>query len=102
MFGAQKVDDPDEKSKVDYYAVAHRIKETVTKQPSILIGGTLKEYQLKGLQWMISLHNKKLNGILTDEMVRPLSSFCASGLTVLNRVSERPSRQFRSSRSSSR
>lgn len=53
---------------VDYYAVAHRVKEVVTRQPSILVGGTLKEYQLKGLQWMISLFNNNLNGILADEM----------------------------------
>jgi ATP-dependent helicase STH1/SNF2 len=54
--------------KIDYYAVAHRIKEEVHKQPSMLVGGTLKEYQLKGLQWMISLYNNNLNGILADEM----------------------------------
>ena len=54
--------------KVDYYAVAHRIKEEVNIQPSILVGGTLKEYQVKGLQWMISLYNNNLNGILADEM----------------------------------
>ncbi|KAK0124425.1 hypothetical protein ONS95_009384 [Cadophora gregata] len=54
--------------KIDYYAVAHRIKEEVTAQPSILVGGTLKEYQIKGLQWMISLYNNNLNGILADEM----------------------------------
>jgi ATP-dependent helicase STH1/SNF2 len=54
--------------KIDYYAVAHRIKEEVHAQPSILVGGTLKEYQLKGLQWMISLYNNNLNGILADEM----------------------------------
>ncbi|KAJ5689163.1 Chromatin structure-remodeling complex subunit snf21 [Penicillium macrosclerotiorum] len=56
------------KKKIDYYAVAHRIREQVTEQPSILVGGTLKEYQLKGLQWMISLYNNNLNGILADEM----------------------------------
>ncbi|KAJ5381312.1 Chromatin structure-remodeling complex subunit snf21 [Penicillium cataractarum] len=56
------------KKKVDYYAVAHRIQETITEQPTILVGGTLKEYQLKGLQWMISLYNNNLNGILADEM----------------------------------
>jgi ATP-dependent helicase STH1/SNF2 len=63
-------DDDDEKggSKIDYYAVAHRIKEEVTEQPKILVGGTLKEYQVKGLQWMISLYNNNLNGILADEM----------------------------------
>lgn len=69
-FGATKMENVEEdKGKLDYYAVAHRIKEKVTKQPSILIGGTLKEYQLKGLQWMVSLYNNKLNGILADEMV---------------------------------
>ncbi|KAK4934355.1 transcriptional regulator, partial [Elasticomyces elasticus] len=54
--------------KIDYYAVAHKIKEEVTMQPTILVGGTLKEYQLKGLQWMVSLYNNKLNGVLADEM----------------------------------
>ena len=54
--------------KVDYYEVAHRIKEVVKVQPDLLVGGTLKEYQIKGLQWMISLYNNNLNGILADEM----------------------------------
>nr|CAG8501823.1 5256_t:CDS:10 [Entrophospora candida] len=53
--------------KIDYYQVAHRIKEEV-KQPSILKGGVLKEYQIKGLEWMVSLYNNRLNGILADEM----------------------------------
>jgi ATP-dependent helicase STH1/SNF2 len=62
--------DEDEESgrKVDYYAVAHRIQEEISEQPGILVGGTLKEYQVKGLQWMISLYNNNLNGILADEM----------------------------------
>lgn len=60
--------DDEKREKVDYYQVAHRIKEEVTAQPSILIGGQLKEYQLKGLQWMVSLFNNHLNGILADEM----------------------------------
>ena len=70
-FGAHRsFDDPQEdKGKIDYYAVAHRIKERVSKQPSLLVGGTLKDYQVKGLQWMVSLYNNRLNGILADEMV---------------------------------
>lgn len=56
------------REKIDYYQVAHRIKEEVKVQPSILVGGELKEYQIKGLQWMVSLYNNKLNGILADEM----------------------------------
>ncbi|KAK3322278.1 SNF2 family N-terminal domain-containing protein [Apodospora peruviana] len=64
------IDEEDEDSgrKIDYYAVAHRIKEEVTQQADMLVGGTLKEYQIKGLQWMISLYNNNLNGILADEM----------------------------------
>ena len=61
-------EDEDGESKVDYYAVAHRIREEVTAQPHILVGGTLKDYQVKGLQWMVSLYNNHLNGILADEM----------------------------------
>ncbi|KAK0543427.1 ATP-dependent DNA helicase Snf21 [Tilletia horrida] len=69
MFGARKdADIADDKGKVDYYSVAHRITERVPEQPSILVGGKLKEYQLKGLQWMVSLFNNRLNGILADEM----------------------------------
>lgn len=61
-------DDVEGGPKVDYYQVAHRIKEEVKAQPNLLVGGTLKEYQLKGLQWMISLYNNNLNGLLADEM----------------------------------
>ena len=49
----------------NYYKTAHVHKEDV-KQPSILVGGKLKEYQISGLQWLVSLYNNKLNGILAD------------------------------------
>ena len=52
----------------EYYGTAHRIREEVTGQSEMLQGGTLKEYQLKGIQWMLSLYNNHLNGILADEM----------------------------------
>jgi ATP-dependent helicase STH1/SNF2 len=65
----EEMDSEDEsKPKVDYYEVAHRIKEEIHQQSGNLVGGLLKEYQLKGLQWMISLYNNNLNGILADEM----------------------------------
>ena len=56
------------RDKTDYYEVAHKIKEKIEKQSTLLVGGTLKEYQLKGLEWMVSLYNNHLNGILADEM----------------------------------
>ncbi|XP_019432983.1 PREDICTED: ATP-dependent helicase BRM-like isoform X1 [Lupinus angustifolius] len=51
-----------------YYSLAHAVNETVIRQPSMLRAGTLRDYQLVGLQWMLSLYNNKLNGILADEM----------------------------------
>ena len=50
-----------------YYETAH-VKSEQVRQPSILVGGDLKEYQLSGLQWLVSLYNNRLNGILADEM----------------------------------
>ena len=40
----------------------------MTAQPECLVGGKLKDYQLAGLNWMVSLYNNNLNGILADEM----------------------------------
>lgn len=51
----------------NYYSSTHRKVEIVT-QPRMLKGGDLKEYQLSGLQWLVSLYNNNLNGILADEM----------------------------------
>ena len=95
-FGASTLLDDGEKDKVDYYAVAHRIREKVTKQPSMLVGGSLKDYQLKGLQWMVSLYNNKLNGILADEMVFVFRRRLYLLLTLLSRVWERPSKLYHS------
>lgn len=50
-----------------YYSSTHR-KVEIVSQPRMLKGGDLKEYQLSGLQWLVSLYNNNLNGILADEM----------------------------------
>ena len=54
-----------------YYQLAHSSTEEITDQPKLLSppnGAKLREYQIVGLQWMISLYNNHLNGILADEM----------------------------------
>lgn len=51
----------------EYYTLTHTVREDV-KQPSSLVGGTLKPYQIEGLSWLVSLYNNNLNGILADEM----------------------------------
>ncbi|GAB9467025.1 Imitation switch isoform alias nucleosome remodeling factor [Globisporangium polare] len=40
----------------------------VTQQPKCIKFGTMKPYQLEGLNWMIRLHDSGVNGILADEM----------------------------------
>ncbi|ORZ36880.1 SNF2 family N-terminal domain-domain-containing protein [Catenaria anguillulae PL171] len=73
--GAAGVVDDDDKyvttqdgQKLDYYAAAHSRSERIERQAGILTGGKLKDYQVRGLEWMVSLYNNRLNGILADEM----------------------------------
>uniref|UniRef100_A0A4W6FH44 SWI/SNF related BAF chromatin remodeling complex subunit ATPase 2 n=1 Tax=Lates calcarifer TaxID=8187 RepID=A0A4W6FH44_LATCA len=73
MSAKQDVDDEysvptGQTSSQSYYGVAHAVIERVEKQSSLLINGMLKQYQIQGLEWMVSLYNNNLNGILADEM----------------------------------
>jgi SWI/SNF-related matrix-associated actin-dependent regulator of chromatin subfamily A member 5 len=46
-----------------------RAGHRLSVQPSIITGGTLREYQMQGLNWLIHLYDNGINGILADEMV---------------------------------
>jgi SNF2 family DNA or RNA helicase len=51
-------------------------------QPKLLSGGSLRDYQLGGMEWLLSLHSSGLNGILADEMglgktIQVIAFFCA-------------------------
>ncbi|EGT53598.1 hypothetical protein CAEBREN_17940 [Caenorhabditis brenneri] len=47
----------------------YTLETTVVNTPvPFLIRGNLREYQLVGLDWMVTLYDKNLNGILADEM----------------------------------
>ena len=65
-----------------YYETAH-VKSESVRQPNILVGGDLKEYQMGGLQWLVSLYNNRLNGILADEMGLGAYSFDQPHLSCL-------------------
>lgn len=80
----------EERENVDYYEVAHRVKEKVQKQPTILLGGELKEYQVRGLEWMVSLYNNHLNGILADEMGLGKTIQSISLITYLFEIKKEP------------
>lgn len=49
----------------------------LTVQPSVITGGTMREYQMQGLNWLIHLYDNGINGILADEMVRVDMRCCA-------------------------
>eukprot|EP00924_Labyrinthula_sp_SR-Ha-C_P000515 augustus_masked-scaffold_27-processed-gene-1.2-mRNA-1 protein AED:0.03 eAED:0.03 QI:0/-1/0/1/-1/1/1/0/1102 len=40
----------------------------LTVQPACIKGGTMRWYQLDGLNWLVSLYEQGINGILADEM----------------------------------
>lgn len=59
-------DTHEDAEELNYLEIAS--KGELPRQPLMLVGGDLKEYQLRGLQWMVSLYDNHLNGILADEM----------------------------------
>lgn len=40
----------------------------LAKQPQTVVGGTMRDYQIEALNWMIGLHDTGMCGILADEM----------------------------------
>lgn len=38
------------------------------ESPNYIKGGEMRDYQIRGLNWMISLYENGINGILADEM----------------------------------
>jgi len=52
----------------DKMTQAQHKKKLSFLQPPLLTGGQLKDYQLEGLRWLVTLFENGLNGILADEM----------------------------------
>jgi len=46
----------------------------LTEQPKCMVNGKLEPHQIDSLNWMISLNEMGLNGILADDMVRAIST----------------------------
>lgn len=53
----------------------------LTSQPKYILKskGTLRDYQLEGINWLIKQHDKGLPGILGDEMVTRSNLKCIHG-----------------------
>ena len=73
-----KSDDPNEKQKLaeeqvematKFQPLGHDLTNVKVKtRIPFLLRGKLREYQVIGMDWLKTLHDKKLNGILADEM----------------------------------
>ncbi|KAG7194304.1 uncharacterized protein KQ657_004516 [Scheffersomyces spartinae] len=59
------------------------IDNVSTLQPKLITGCVLKDYQLDGLEWLITLYENGLNGILADEMGLGKTIQCISFLSFL-------------------
>ena len=47
---------------------ANPLPKRTGRQPVLVTGGEMRDYQLAGMEWLISLYDNGLNGILGDEM----------------------------------
>ncbi len=73
-------DDEDEK-KVAHASRTFDGEEIPDEQPLLLSGGVMRDYQVKGYQWMATLFENGINGILADEMglgktIQTIALFC--------------------------
>ena len=55
-------------SSENWNSLAAAFNADISHQPELLTGGELRDYQMRGLCWMVSLRDNGLNGILADEM----------------------------------
>lgn len=72
-----------EATETDSNSSAPQPSKTHVTQPALVTGGTLKFYQLEGLEWLVSLYENGLNGILADEMGLGKTLQCISFLAFL-------------------
>lgn len=59
------------------------MKKSAFVQPKLVTGGQLRDYQLEGVEWLVSLFENGLNGILADEMGLGKTLQCISFLAFL-------------------
>eukprot|EP00606_Chrysophyceae_sp_TOSAG23-5_P000848 GSChrysophyteH2.ASY1.ANO1.520.1 assembled CDS len=64
--------------------------QQLLSQPSIITGGTLRPYQLEGLNWVIRLIENGINGILADEMGLGKTLQSISVIAYLNQYQDIP------------
>lgn len=57
-----------EETKIAKSKIEQSKTNSTIKQPSLVTGAEMRDYQLEGTEWLITLYENGLNGILADEM----------------------------------
>ena len=73
--GSRRRDAKEESQEEELEEADEHTATYLTKQPSTLGFGTMRAYQLEGLNWMIRLQENGVNGILADEVRDHLHNF---------------------------
>lgn len=73
----------DEETKSTKSAIENAKTNHNQQQPVLVSGGTMKNYQLDGLEWLVTLYENGLNGILADEMGLGKTLQCISFIAFL-------------------
>lgn len=73
----------DDETKSTKSAIEKSKTNHTQQQPKLVSGGQMKNYQLDGLEWLITLYENGLNGILADEMGLGKTLQCISFIAFL-------------------
>lgn len=68
MFRKQRVTSNDENGDAIEGDANNNNAEFFDASPTFIVNGQLRDYQIRGLNWLILLNENGINGILADEM----------------------------------
>jgi len=62
----------DDEAGIDIKGIKKMTKARITflESPPYIKNGQMRDFQIRGLNWLINLYENGINGILADEMVR--------------------------------
>jgi SWI/SNF-related matrix-associated actin-dependent regulator of chromatin subfamily A member 5 len=66
--GRKRLSEEDEDQALMKIAQTKTRVSYIQHQPSFVVNGVMRKYQLDGLNWLVKLHDNNINGILADEM----------------------------------
>lgn len=66
--GKRRMTEKEEDERLMTHNFDQEMPTNLTAQPPNIVGGTMRPYQIEGLNWLVRLYHKGVSGILADEM----------------------------------